>query len=144
MVTLFFVIALVASIWAFYNDYENVVGIALVSAILSGIYLLLVIFSIAGLVTIDEEIEMYQNENAVIEERIANVVSDYMQYESETYRDFKSEDSIVMLTLYPALKSDTLVIKQIATYMNNHETLLSLKEQKAELSHYKFMLYFGR
>ena len=54
----------------------------------------------------DEKISMYQEENTKIEKQIDTLVSNYMNYESNTYENFKSESSITLVSMYPELKSD--------------------------------------
>ena len=48
-----------------------------------------------------------------------------------------------LVTLYPELKADTLVAKQIEIYTNNNQKIKELKEQKLYGKVYKWWLYFG-
>lgn len=59
--------------------------------------------------SIDEKISMYQEENTKIEKQLDTLISNYMNYESNTYEKFKSESSITLVSMYPELKSDKLV-----------------------------------
>ncbi len=94
--------------------------------------------------TIDDKISMYQEENATIEENINTVVKNYMEYESKTFENLKDDDAINLVSLFPELKSDTLVSQQIEVYIANNEKIKELKEDKINLSKAKFNLYFGR
>lgn len=66
-----------------------------------------------------------------------------MEYESDTYEKFKSEDSITLVSLYPELKSDALVNTQIEIYTENNKKIKKLKEELIDLSAKKWILYFG-
>ena len=93
--------------------------------------------------TIDEKISMYQEENTKIEKKIDTLVSNYMNYESNTYEKFKSESSITLVSMYPELKSDKLVEEQISVYEENNKKIRELKEDKINLKVKKWWLYFG-
>lgn len=92
---------------------------------------------------IDEKIAMYQEENTKIEKQIDALVQNYMQYESDTYGEFKSSDAITLVSLYPDLKSDELVQQQIEVYTTNNQKIKELKEQKIDINKDKWWLYFG-
>lgn len=93
--------------------------------------------------TIDEKILMYQEENTKIEKQIDTLVSNYMNYESNTYEKFKSESSITLVSMYPELKSDKLVEEQISVYEENNKKIRELKEDKINLKVKRWWLYFG-
>lgn len=93
---------------------------------------------------IDEKIAMYQEENANIEEQIDALVKNYMKYESDTFSEFKNEDSMTLVSLYPELKSDELVQNQISVYTENNKKIKELKEQKIDVAKSKWWLYFGK
>lgn len=93
--------------------------------------------------TIDSKISMYEEENAKIEESIRTFAQSYMDFESETFSDLKNEDAISLITLYPELKSDTLVQKQIEAYLDNNAKIKELKEEKINVSKNRWLLYFG-
>lgn len=93
--------------------------------------------------TIDEKISMCQEENTKIEKQIDTLVSNYMNYESDTYEKFKSESSIALVSMYPELKSDKLVEEQISVYEENNKKIKELKGDKIDLKVKKWWLYFG-
>lgn len=93
--------------------------------------------------TIDEKISMYQEENNKIEKQLDTLVSNYMNYESNTYEKFKSESSVTLVSMYPELKSDKLVEEQISVYEENNKKIRELKEDKIDLKVKKWLLYFG-
>mgnify|MGYP004507004625 FL=1 len=92
---------------------------------------------------IDEKITMYQEENNKIEKQLDTLVSNYMNYESNTYEKFKSESSVTLVSMYPELKSDKLVEEQISVYEENNKKIRELKEDKINLKVKKWWLYFG-
>lgn len=98
---------------------------------------------VSTLSTVETRIEMYQEENAKIEQQIANVVAQYQQHETEIFTTVAPESSIALVTLYPELKADTLVQKQIEVYVENNEKIKNLKEEQINGSVLKWWLYFG-
>lgn len=94
---------------------------------------------------IDRKIEMYQEENANIEQDIDTIVKEYVEHEHDTFADLKTEESsITLVTLFPELKSDTLVQQQLEIYVDNNAKLKALKEEKIDVVKRKWLLYFGK
>ena len=92
----------------------------------------------------DEKIAMYQEENATIEQRIDQIVQEYMEQEQDTFAELKTDESpITLVNLFPELKSDTLVQQQIEIYVANSAKIKNLKEEKINLGTAKWLLYFG-
>lgn len=92
---------------------------------------------------LDAKIAMYTEENAVIEQQIAECVERYQEYEQGVFEKVSPTDAVAVVTLYPELKSDTLVQAQIETYVENNNKIKSLKEKKIDASVRKWWLYFG-
>lgn len=90
-----------------------------------------------------EMITMYEQQNNQIEEQIDTVVKQYQEYESDTYAMTSSESSITLVSLYPDLKSDELVKKQIKVYQDNNKKITELKEKQINAKASKWWLYFG-
>ena len=90
-----------------------------------------------------EKITMYEQQNKQIEEQIDTVVKQYQEYESDTYIKTSSESSITLVSLYPDLKSDELVKKQIKVYQDNNKKITELKEKQINAKVSKWWLYFG-
>jgi len=65
-------------------------------------------------------LQWYEEQNSKIEEQIDVVVKQYMEYESDTYAMTAPESSITLVSLYPELKSDELVKRQITVYQENN------------------------
>ena len=94
-------------------------------------------------ITVDEKIAMYEKENQEIEETIYDMVQNYMEYEKSTYKEFEKSDAISYVSMYPELKSNTLVEKQIDTYTSNKRKINELRENQLDLKVMKWWLYFG-
>lgn len=104
-------------------------------------------FLIGGIVNgrvIDQKIAMYTEENEKIEMQMDELVTQYMEYESSTYGELKGESSIALISLYPELKADALVSKQIEIYTENNQKIKELKEKAINISNYKWWVYFGK
>lgn len=108
------------------------------------IALLIMIGSLVECRIIDEKIKLYQKQNKDIEEKIEVVVKQYMDYETNTYKELKSDSYITLVNLYPELKSDKMVQQQIDLYTKNNEKITELKEQKINKTIYKWWIYFGK
>lgn len=107
--------------------------------IIVGLFISLIEYS-----SIDDKVVMYQQENKKIETQIDELVKNYMKYENNTFKEFKTESSVAIVSLYPELKSDTLVKSQIETYTKNNNKIKGLKEKKIMRSVYRWWLYFGK
>lgn len=152
MIIVFFVVAmllLALGVILFEKAYDfEVFGGVLIfmGVLLSAISIIAAIIlsiSVSDLKVIDRKIEMYQEENAKIENQISEVVKQYQDYESGIFADVSPESSVTLVSLYPELKSDTLVQAQIEVYLENNETIKALKERKINGSVKRWWLYFG-
>ena len=94
--------------------------------------------------TIQTQIEMYEEENSKIEEKINTVVQDYLEHEKETYKDIKPENVIAALSMFPELNSSELVKKEIEIYQSNEIKLIELKEEQITgIPMARYLLNFG-
>ena len=91
----------------------------------------------------DQKIQMYQEENEKIEEDVSVIITQYMKHENETFDMSKIESSTVLIQMYPELKSNELVSKQIDIYNENNKKIKKLKIEKIKNQKAKFYLYFG-
>lgn len=93
---------------------------------------------------IPNKIAMYQEENAIIEERVSSTVAKYMEYEKDIiYEVAPSDDAMTLISLYPELSSDELIKEEINVYVSNNNKIRELKDTELNKSIYKFLLYFG-
>lgn len=92
---------------------------------------------------IDEKIDYLEAENAKIDEEILSIVTNFQSHEAEFYENFKNTSATTLINLYPELKSDTLVNKQIEIYLKNRDEIKELQLQNIEASVYRWWAYFG-
>lgn len=98
---------------------------------------------VKNLSVIDDRIAMYEEENAKIEQQISDVVKQYQKYESDIFTEVNPESSIQYVSLYPELKSNTLVQSQIEIYCKNNSLIRILKDDLISGSVKRWWLYFG-
>ena len=126
----------------------DVIG-TVISAICTGILIVALIATVlltvdvTHLHTIDERLAMYEEENAKIESQIVETVENYQKYETDIFIEVSPESAITLVAMYPELKSDALVQKQIEVYMANNDKIKELKEEKINSGVKRWWLYFG-
>ena len=98
----------------------------------------------SGLRIIDDKISMYQEENTKIEMQISSLVDEYKEYESNTFANLTPESSVMLVAIYPELKSNELVQSQMTIYVQNNEKIKELREQEISGSILRWWLYFGK
>lgn len=152
MIILLFILSIALTAIFFYLD-ENCssaeifgfIGVLTGCIVLvSSIATIVLICTVSNSVTIEQKIALYEEENAVIESQIATVVESYMDYEKTTFKDCSAESMITLVDLYPELKADTLVSKQIEVYLKNNDKIKDLKESLINRPVYRWWLYFGK
>lgn len=98
----------------------------------------------------DKKINMYEQENNNIQSQISEIVDSYKNYEQSTYSeslkniDVSNTDIVVLTQLYPDLKANEMVNKQIEMYQSNNNKIKALKEEKLNNEVAKWWLYFGK
>ena len=105
--------------------------------------LIIVGINVKSLSVIDDRIAMYEEENSRIEQQVADVVEQYQKYETDIFREVAPESAVTMVSLYPELKSDSLVQAQIEVYTENNKTIRDLRDKQIKGNVYRWWLYFG-
>ena len=124
------------------NQYWTAAGAVALGAVLLAV--LFVGVSSSQLMVIDEKIAMYQEENAQIEAGVNQIVSKYLEHEEATFAEAVENISPTMVfSMYPELKSNTLVEKEIETYVANQQTLRELKASRYDYELCLWWLWFG-
>lgn len=130
-----------------YSKRAEIGEICIYTGSLGGLaFSLLIMIFLAGIVQgrdIQQQITMYQEENQVIEQQINVLVENYMEYEGETFKEFTMDESMMIVSLYPELKSDQLVVKQMDIYAENNAKIKELKEELIDINSDKWWIYFG-
>ena len=85
----------------------------------------------------------YEQENTKIEQQIEAAVISYQQHEKDVFTDVKPDSYIQLVSIYPELKSDTLVKEQIKTYQSNNKKIKELKVTAINGNVKRWWLYFG-
>lgn len=98
----------------------------------------------SGRVIIDDKIELYRTENEKIEQQMSALVSEYMKHEADTFGSLKGDDAVTLVNLYPELKSNELVAKQLEIYVSNNNTIKKLECDKLKMKVYAYWLFFGK
>lgn len=119
------------------------ISIGVIFLAITLISLIVVGCNYSGIINVDDKIALYELENINIEEQISVVVENYKGWESETYNAFKNESPTVLISLFPELKSNELVGKQIEIYVANNQKIKELKELKLDYKIYGWWLYFA-
>ena len=118
-------------------------GIGFLFSIIVFITIIILGIHVKSISVIDYRIEMYEEENARIEQQIADVVEEYQKYETDIFMEVAPESAVTMVSLYPELKSDSLVQAQIEVYVENNKTIKYLKDKQIKGDVYRWWLYFG-
>lgn len=143
-----FVGLIILGVWLLNEDHDIPGGLSVTAGVVGGIgafvaAIVLMICCIDSTV-IDEKIAMYTEENTKIEQQMADAISAYQKYETDIFTNVKSESAITLVSMYPELKSDTLVQAQLEVYVANNDKIKSLKVDKISAGIYRWWLYFGR
>lgn len=92
---------------------------------------------------IDEQIAIYQEENTKIENTINEIVTNYQKYETDIFDNAtKDLNPTIIFSMYPELKSDQLIIKQIEIYNENNKEIKELRKDKTIEKIFKWWLFF--
>ena len=131
------------------DDDKDFIGTSLqitgaIIIMISAIASIILFISVINRVGIDKEIAMYEEENTKIEQQIADVVTQYQEYEAGIFTEVAPESAMTLVALYPELKSDTLVQSQIEVYADNNKQIKELKCKAINASVIRWWLYFGK
>lgn len=125
-------------------DVEMPISVGGVLLIVEIIALLIFTHKLISFRVIDDKIELYKKQNKNIEEKIELVVKEYKDFEKDTFINLKADSYITLVNLYPELKSDEMVKRQIDLYEKNNKKITSLKEEKINKTIYRWWVYFGK
>lgn len=93
--------------------------------------------------TINSRLVVLEEQNQVVLSQIEPLVQQTLEYESNTYKDFKLDANklIAFSQLYPDLKANSFLNKQIDIILANQAEIKQLKLDKASLNAYHFWLW---
>lgn len=118
-------------------------GIGIIVGFCALVGLIVVGVNVKSFSVIDDRIAMYEEENTRIEQQVADIVEQYQKYETDIFMEVAPESAVTMVSLYPELKSDSLVQAQIEVYTDNNKTIRNLRDKQIEGNVYRWWLYFG-
>lgn len=127
------------------DDDLSIIGVALfgICSFICIIAMLIVGGNLVNGNVIQDKIEMYKSENAEIDSQICEIVEGYKTYEKETFEKISNKSANVLVELYPDLKTNELVQKQMEIYMSNKKEVVSLQEDLINQKPLRWWLYFG-
>ena len=105
------------------DTYCNLTILGFALGFVSFIAIIVLGIDVKSLSVIDDRIAMYEEENARIEQQVADVVEQYQKYEADIFMEVAPENAVTMVSLYPELKSDSLVQAQIEVYTENNKII---------------------
>lgn len=93
--------------------------------------------------TIDSRLAVLEEQNTTVLTQIEPIVQQALNYESSTYKDLKLDINklIIFSQLYPDLKANSFLNKQIDIILTNQEEIKQLKLDKASLNAFRFWLW---
>lgn len=129
------------------DDHKNLgTGMSIFGGFFSLVALIItvvLIFQVSRGSIIDEKIALYEETNAKIEEHINDVVTNYKTYENDTYEKFNGSNGTEVVSLYPELKANELIQRQMEVYYENQSNILILESDKINLRLVRWWLCFG-
>ena len=119
-------------------DCDGIFGIFLgsIPLVIGVIVAISLIVQVSNLSVINEKIAMY-------EQQIETAITAYQQHEKDVFTEVKPDSYIQLVSIYPELKSDTLVKEQIKTYQSNNKKIKELKVTAINGNVKRWWLYFG-
>lgn len=128
-----------------YGNFDGLIGIFLgsIPLVIGVIVAISLAVQVSNLSVINEKIAMYEQENAKIEQQIETAITAYQQHEKDVFTEVKPDSFIQLVSIYPELKSDTLVKEQIKTYQSNNKKIKDLKVTAINGNVKRWWLYFG-
>ena len=93
--------------------------------------------------TINSRLAVLEEQNQIVLSQIEPLVQQALEYESYTYKDFKLDANklIAFTQLYPDLKANSFLNKQIDIILANQEEMKQLKLDKVSLNAFHFWLW---
>ena len=125
----------------FFAVIPGVLGAGL--AIVCGIWTLWNIIAVASGFSIEEKIEIYEEQNAQIEQSIDAAVKAYCEHEQITYVQMSDGAIALVAAAYPELASSELVKAQMEVWTSNSNELKDLKSRLVDFHRAQYFLYFG-
>lgn len=118
-------------------------ALGVILAIVFGIWTLWNIIVVASGFSIEEKIQIYEEQNAQIEQSIDAAVKAYCEHEQITYVQMSDGAVALVAAAYPELASSELVKTQMEVWTSNSNELKELKSDLVDFHRAQYFLYFG-
>lgn len=119
----------------------GIIGVA--GCLVFGIWTIWNVMCVASGFSIEEKIEIYEEQNAQIEQSIDVAVKAYCEHEQITYVQMSDGAVALVAAAYPELASSELVKTQMEVWMSNSNELKELKSDLVGFHRAQYFLYFG-
>lgn len=119
----------------------GIIGVA--GCIVFGIWTIWNVCTVASGFGIQEKIEIYEEQNAQIEESIDAAVKAYCEHEQITYVQMSDGAVALVAAAYPELASSELVKTQMEVWTSNTHELKKMKSKLVDFNKARYFLYFG-
>lgn len=149
MLYILLVIGIALIIWGVIlnNSYDDGDGIIILGATI-GVPSFIALLVAGGVYnydssTIDNRLAVLEEQNTTVLTQVEPIVQQALNYESSTYKDLKLDVNklIIFAQMYPELKANSFLNKQIDIILANQEEIKQLKLDKATLNAYHFWLW---
>ena len=139
-----FICCIIIGSKASYELEEILVGIGLVGFIGTIIALLIVVSNYNSIKsTANAQMEVLNSQNEIVLAQIEPLVQQAMDYESNTYKEFKltPENIVAFGNMYPQLQANSFIQSQINIIIENQKEIKDLKLKIASLNAYRLWLF---
>lgn len=119
----------------------GIIGVA--GCAIFGIWTIWNIITVASGFGIQEKIQIYEDQNAQIEQSIDAAVKAYCEHEQITYTQMSDGAVALVAAAYPELASSDLVKAQMDIWTFNSHELKDLKSDLVDFNKARYFLYFG-
>ena len=152
MITLFLVLSIGCIVLAEVLDNSNcklctmstipgIIGVA--GCAIFGIWTIWNVIGVSSGFGIEEKIQIYEDQNAQIEQSIDAAVKAYCEHEQITYVQMSDGAVALVAAAYPELASSELVKTQMEVWTSNSNELKDLKSKLVDFHRAQYFLYFG-
>lgn len=152
MITLFLVLSIGCIVLAEVLDNSNcklctmstipgIIGVA--GCAIFGIWTIWNVIGVSSGFGIEEKIQIYEDQNAQIEQSIDAAVKAYCEHEQITYVQMSDGAVALVAAAYPELASSELVRTQMEVWTSNSNELKDLKSKLVDFHRAQYFLYFG-
>jgi predicted PurR-regulated permease PerM len=130
--------------WEFYPLDCILIVVSIILIFLCLLFIIVCGIDVSRQPQLNQTLKMYEEENNKIENDIQEIIKQYKDYETNTYNNYKNENFSVIVSMYPELKTNDLVTKQIEIYNSNNEKIKETKKEIIDIGLSKWWLYFGK